>query len=96
MRESSVEALLHREVRKAGGNTFKLAPTIKGIPDRLVLLPGGQVHLVELKAEGGRLSPAQRLWHDRAAALGTTVHVITGSSQARRWVEDHTKGTELP
>lgn len=94
MRESAVEALLHRLVKAAGGHTFKLAPTVKGLPDRLVVLPHGQVHLVELKAEGGRLSPAQRLLHARLAEVGVTVHVLTGSTEARQWVEDHTRGTD--
>jgi len=94
MRESAVEALLHRLVKSVGGLSFKLAPTVKGLPDRLVVLPHGQVHLVELKAVGGRLSPAQRVLHSRLAERGVTVHVITGSSEARQWVEDHTRGTD--
>ena len=92
--EFDVEAALHQAVRRAGGNTFKLAPTVKGIPDRLVLLPHGQIHLVELKAHGGRLSPSQLLWHRRAAALGIMVHVITGSTEARQWVKNVTRGTD--
>lgn len=94
MRESAVEAALHRAVKEAGGQSFKLIPSVKGMPDRLVLFPGGQVHLVELKATGGRLSPAQRLWHTRAAALGTTVHVLTGPDEVRRWVNHYTEGTD--
>lgn len=90
MRESAVEALLHRLVKAAGGLTFKLAPTVKGLPDRLVVLPHGQVHLVELKATGGRLSPAQHLLHDRLAEVGTTVHVLTGPAEVRAWVNHYT------
>jgi len=89
MREAAVEALLHRLVKAAGGLSFKLAPTVKGMPDRLVLMPGGRMYLVELKAVGGRLSPAQLLWHTRAAQLGTPVTVLTGPDQVRAWVARH-------
>lgn len=68
------------------GRVTKLAPTEKGTPDRLVLLPGGRVYLVELKTEVGRLSPAQRLWHDRAAVLGTPVAVLYGLDGIEEWV----------
>ena len=87
MRESAVEALLHRLVKSVGGMSFKLAPTVKGLPDRLVVLPHGQVHLVELKAEGGRLSPAQRLLHSRLAERGVEVQVLTGPDEVRAWVD---------
>lgn len=86
MRESAVEAALHRYVKKVGGLSFKLAPTVKGIPDRLVILPGGNIHLVELKTSGGRLSPAQLLWHDRAAQRGVTVTVLHSVEEVRAWL----------
>lgn len=87
--EKSVEALLTRLVRRdLGGKSVKLAPVEAGLPDRMVLLPGGRIFLIELKAPTGRLHPAQTLWHDRAAALGTDVVVLTGAPEVRRWVEE--------
>ena len=48
----------------------------KGIPDRLVLLPGGRVSFVETKRpDGGRVSPMQRLTHARLRKLGFRVDV---------------------
>jgi hypothetical protein len=64
---------------------IKLMPTVAGIPDRLVMLPGGVSHFVELKAEGGRLRPIQRHWHGRAAALGHHVTVLTGPDEIDDW-----------
>lgn len=91
--EALLEAFFRQRVRTLGGYTFKLAPTEPGVPDRLVLLPGGRVYLVELKTDVGRVSPAQVEWHKRAARLGTTVHVIYGRqgvlSWLRRVTEEH-------
>lgn len=85
MLERSVEAIFARRVRDLGGLSFKMAPIVAGNPDRIVLMPGGRIFFVELKAPGGRLAPVQRLWHARAAALGTTVQVVTGPLEARQW-----------
>ena len=85
MRESAVEAIFDKRVRELGGLSFKFAPVHAGNPDRIVLLPGGHTHFVELKADGGALHAAQKLWHRRAAELGTQVYVVTGAEEARSW-----------
>lgn len=64
---------------------LKLAPTVRGVPDRLVLLPGGRVFLVELKTDTGRLSPAQAEWHRRAAELGVVVTLLAGADEIDHW-----------
>lgn len=69
-----------------GGRFIKMIPVIKGTPDRLILLPGGRMYLVELKAYGGRLSAAQKLFIAKAAELGTTVTVLTGRAQVDAWI----------
>lgn len=85
--EASLEAHFNRQVRLAlGGRAVKLAPTEKGVPDRLVLLPGGRVYLVELKTDTGRTSAAQDLWHERAAQLGTRVQLLVGRAGIDKWV----------
>lgn len=48
--EVDVEEALRKAVEAAGGLCLKLNPLwYRGIPDRLVLLPGGRVVFVELK-----------------------------------------------
>lgn len=85
--EAKLERLFYDLVRsERRGIVVKLAPTVRGLPDRLVLLPGGFIHLVELKTETGALSPVQQVWHDRAAQLGVHVHVLYGEAEIRRWV----------
>lgn len=41
-----------------------------GAPDYLFCLPGGLGGVIEMKAEGGRLSKEQREWRDDLIALG--------------------------
>lgn len=89
MRESAVETSFAKRVRDLGGLSFKFAPLHAGNPDRIVLLPGGYIYLVELKADNGELDPAQRLWHRRSSQLGVEVLVVTGSVEARSWIPPH-------
>lgn len=55
---------------------------IRGIPDKMVLLRGGNVVFVELKAEGGRLSVEQERVVPRIGGLGFTVWVVRGERSA--------------
>jgi hypothetical protein len=84
MLESAVEAVFAARVRELGGLSYKFAPIHKGNPDRVVILDGS-VYFVEIKADGGKLDPAQVLWHRRAAERGVIVQVVTGSQEARAW-----------
>lgn len=87
--ESSLEAHFNRAVRlQLGGRAVKLAPTEKGLPDRMVLLPGGRVYLCELKTVSGRTSAAQDLWHERSAQLGTRVQLLVGRAGIDKWVRE--------
>lgn len=88
--ESNLEQFFATTVKRAGGLPVKIAPIMAGIPDRLVILPGGRMFLIELKADGGRLSPIQRELHARIAKLGVTVIVLTGRTEVLDWIEDHT------
>ena len=57
MRESDIERRLVQGVKKLGGRAYKfVSPGNVGVPDRLVVLPGGIVLFVEVKAPDGRLS----------------------------------------
>ena len=69
--ETSLEKWLDGFVRKIGGATLKLTFTA-GIPDRLVLLPGGKIIFLELKTEIGRIGPMQVWWLSRLRKLGFT------------------------
>lgn len=84
--ESSLERLLFAKVRAIGGIAIKMAPLVKGTPDRLVLLPMGRMYLVELKTTKGTLDPAQRIWHERAANIGINVVTLKGADAIVAWL----------
>lgn len=84
--ESHLEAVFSKRVRKMGGYTIKLAPTERGVPDRLAVFPKGRMFLVELKTEKGRLSPLQVHWHGRMADRGVRVYTLYGEAQIKEWV----------
>lgn len=86
MRERSIEAVLVRLVRDRGGLAIKLGGAWgRGLPDRLVLLPGGRMRFVELKAPGGRVSPLQRLYHRRLRELGFCAEVLDSVEGIHQW-----------
>ena len=84
-READLEAMFQALVRKEGCMVEKLAPTRRGVPDRLVLAPGGRIFLVELKRENEKPTPIQEEWHKRAWIRGTRVVVLHGEAEIRRW-----------
>lgn len=87
MRESVVEAYLRERIEALGGMCLKLMPMPAGTPDRLVLMPDGQVYLVELKQPKGKLSAIQRERHRRLAAIGYTVAVLWNKEEVDLWLE---------
>ena len=60
MREKTIEQHLVKAVKNSGGIAPKLvSPGFDGIPDRLVLLPGGKIGFVEVKVPGKEPRPLQ-------------------------------------
>lgn len=83
--EAKVEKHLDVEARKRGGMTMKMAPTMTGMPDRLVVLPGGQLYPVELKAKNGVLSERQKKVHHDFALRDYIVPVLSSVEAVDRW-----------
>ena len=70
--EKDVERSLGRMVGRHGGMCLKwVCPGWAGVPDRIILLPGGMIMFVELKRpKGGVISKQQKWWADKLARLG--------------------------
>lgn len=52
------------------------SPGNAGVPDRLVLVPGGIVWFVELKRDNGKLRPLQAIWKERIESMGGNYRLI--------------------
>ena len=88
MREKSLERKLVRAVNRAGGLALKfVSPGTAGVPDRLVLLPGGKISFVEMKAPGKVPGPLQRLRHEQLQDLGFRVYVVDSEEEIRDVLE---------
>ena len=82
MREKTIEAKLVKAVRIMGGLAPKfVSPGFDGVPDRLVLLPGGKIAFIELKAPGKTLRPLQVRRKRQLERLGFSVYCIDSPEQ---------------
>lgn len=82
MREKIIESKLAAEVRRRGGLAPKfVSPGLDGVPDRLILLPGGKAAFAELKAPGKTLRPLQTVRKRQLEALGFRLYVIDSTEQ---------------
>ena len=82
MREKYIETKLVKAVKSMDGLALKfVSPGFDGVPDRLVLLPGGKIAFIELKAPGETLRPLQVRRKRQLEALGFLVCCIDGPEQ---------------
>lgn len=82
MREKTIERKLTLMVKKQGGICPKfVSPGFDGMPDRIVLLPGGHMAFVEVKAPGKQPRPLQTARHKLLTRLGFKVYVLDSEEQ---------------
>ena len=82
MREKDIENKLVQAVKVIGGIAPKLvSPGLDGMPDRLLLLPGGRIAFAETKAPGKAPRPLQAVRIQQLRGLGFRVYVIDSPEQ---------------
>jgi len=82
MREKTIEQKLVAAIKHCGGIAPKLVcPGFDGMPDRLILTPGGRIAFAEIKAPGCKPRPLQISRHDMLRRLGFTVYVVDNTEQ---------------
>ena len=82
MREKEIEKKLTQAVKCRGGVCPKfVAPGYDGVPDRIVLMPGGRLAFVEVKAPGKTLRPLQVRRKRQLESLGFKVYVLDDPGQ---------------
>lgn len=92
MEESRIENYLKRRVEKLGGKAYKWAPVgVVGIPDRMVLLPGGKIIFVELKAPGKKARKIQEFRAKQLRDLGFRVECLDTIEKIDRLIQNVNK-----
>nr|WP_300680816.1 VRR-NUC domain-containing protein [uncultured Acetatifactor sp.] len=87
MKESELEKKFCGLVRQAGGKAYKfVSPGNAGVPDRIVVLPGGRVGFVELKRQGEEPRKLQRLRLEELRKLGCLAEAVDGMEAAGAFV----------
>ena len=82
MREKTIEQKLTADAKERGGLALKfISPSFDGMPDRIVLLPGGHIAFVEVKAAGKKPRPLQRARLKLLMKLGFKAYVLDDISQ---------------
>ena len=82
MNEKIIEKKLVKTVKNMGGMALKfISPGMDGVPDRIVLFPGGRMGFVELKAPRKKLRPLQMRRMAQICRLGFMVYVVDGQEQ---------------
>ncbi len=82
MREKDVEQRLFKAVRQTGGLALKfVSPGFNGVPDRLLLFPGGRLAFCEVKAPGEKPRSLQVHRMEKLRALGFRVYVVDSVEQ---------------
>jgi hypothetical protein len=81
MREKQIERKLVNAVKAVGGIAPKfVSPGYDGMPDRLLLLPGGRMAFVEVKSPGENPRPLQTARHRLLRKLGFKVYVLDAAT----------------
>jgi hypothetical protein len=86
VKESEIERRLFERVEALGGICVKCTVLgRRGFPDRIVILPGGRVHFVELKKpRGSRMSIHQQWYRHLFEALGVDYLIVKTEADIAR------------
>lgn len=88
MTEKTLENKVKKEVQKIGGIALKFfSLSFTGLPDRIVLFPGGKIKFVEVKAPGKRPSPRQEFIIGWLQSLGFEVWVIDSDVKIQEFIK---------
>lgn len=89
MRERTIETKLAKAARDAGGIALKMScPGFAGMPDRMVLMPGGRIAFIEAKAPGMKPRALQEARHRMLRDLGFRVFVLDCTEDTGRMIDE--------
>jgi len=88
--EKEIEKKLCAQIRFLGGYCLKwVSPNTGGVPDRIIVLPGGRVAFAELKRpKGSRVEPLQKYWRRVLLALGFKHYLVYTEDDIKKVIEE--------
>ena len=95
MNEKKIEQKLRDEVKRRGGLALKfVSPGFVGVPDRIVLMPDGNVGFVEVKAPDEVPRAIQVSVHKRLKRLGFKVFVLDNIESITHVIDEIERGDD--
>jgi hypothetical protein len=87
--EKRLERRLFSEVKSRKGVALKFFPvSFTGVPDRILLLPGGKLLFAEVKDQGKEPSPRQKVVITQLRQLGFDVRVINSDESLNQLLNE--------
>lgn len=95
MLEKQIESLVCQYGRERSWRVYKFRTTNnRGVPDRIFITCRGQVHFVEFKRRGGKLTALQSRTLSDLRSQGCNVHVVENVEDGRRLIDEIHSQTE--
>ena len=89
MLEKDIEDWLSDQIKALGGISYKfISPGEPGVPDRIYILPNGQVWFVELKQQLGKVANIQKWQRQRLMDKGCNYRLVKGMKDAKEFVKE--------
>lgn len=87
--ERDIEKKLVAYVKAQGGHTRKWSsPSNTGVPDRIIVMPGGAVGFLELKRRGKKPTPKQEVEMRLLREMGANVTWCDNLESAKNFVDE--------
>lgn len=90
MLESNIEQYTTKIIKNKKGLCIKLNSTsLRGLPDRIVLLPKGIIFFIEFKAPNKKANKLQLYTHRVLKSLGFDVYIIDSKEKAKEVLKEY-------
>lgn len=93
--EKDIEAYLSKRARDNQGYSLKwVCPSWTGVPDRIIILPGGRIGFIETKKPGKTPSEQQERWLERLRNFGFIAGKADSKADVDRLINEIKEGSK--
>ena len=86
--ERDIEAWLRKQIEAQGCLFLKwVSPGNDGVPDRILIMPGGRICFVEVKTQTGHMTGLQCFWQKKLRSIGCGAVTVYGMDGAKEFIE---------